>query len=233
MFKNLIKCHFFYSFNKTIILMMMLIITLNSIYNFTIVIGLDSRMDTLTLYRNYLDASFSFINFIANIFIMSIFSFSFLRKQDQYSVLLMTSKISKTIIFLSKYFTIIIISFLFCLIELICFYLPAIFLNKITYIDRNIIFSFFDLFIEMIFYGNVSLILILLTDNFYLILIPITVYLFSYNYILSHGKIEGVLKMVISLNPSMWRLYQEYGLVFFLIFLLIIGSLKIYLENEC
>lgn len=231
-FKNLIKCHFSYAFNKMIVITLIIILFFNIIYNFSIVMGLDNKLDSDSLYKYYLDSSFSLINFIGNIFIISLFSFSYLKKQDQYCVLLITSKISKNKIFVSKYFTIVIIAFFFCLGELIGFYLPIIFLNKIKYINRRVLYTFFDLFLEMIFYGNISLILILFTDNFYLVLVPIALFLFSYNYVLSLESIEGIIKIMVCFSNDVWRLYQNTGLVILYNFLFYLFSYKKYLRSE-
>lgn len=232
LFKNLIKCHFSYAFNKMVIITLIIIVLFNTLYNFSIVCGLSDKISSETLYIYYLDSSFSLINFIGNIFIISLISFSYLKKQDQYSVLLLTSKISKNAIFVSKYFTILIINFCFCLGELIGFYLPIVILNKIKYIDSLVLYTFLDLFLEMIFYGNLSLILILFTDNFYLVIIPISSFLFSYNYMLSLVNVNGFFKLIICFSSKTWRLYQSEGLVVLYNILLFLISYKKYLKNE-
>lgn len=85
----------------------------------------------------------------------------------------------------------------------------------------------------MIFYGNIALILILFTDNFYLVLVPIALFLFSYNYVLSLESIEEIIKIMVCFSNDVWRLYQNTGLVVLYNFLFYLFSYKKYLKNEC
>lgn len=231
-FKNLIKCHFSYAFNKTIILMLFVIIIINIFYNYSLIKSLSKSLDVYSLYKYYFESSFSLIYFIDNIFIMSIFSFSFLKKQDQYCVILITSKISKNKVFISKYITILFIIVCFCFFQMISFYIPPLFFKKIKFIDDSVINSFIDLIFVLIFYGNLALLIILKTDNFYFVFIPIAIFIFSYNYILSQEKITGILKYIICLFSDTWRLYQRYGFVILTNIIIFIIIYKIYLKNE-
>lgn len=230
-YRNLIRCHYNYAFNKTVLLVILIVIILSIAYNFSILSSLKLEGNDYVLYKYYFDAFFSLVLFFANILIMTIISFSFLKKQDQYCVLLLTSDIAKGQIFLSKYFTIILFLLLFLVTEIIAFYVPAVFTDKLKYINVEVLISFFDLFLVMIFYGNVSLLIILIFDNFYSVIVPLSLFLFSYNS--SNSQSDIFIKYIISFNSKNWRLNQKYGFVIMINMLLIFLSFKIYLKNEC
>ena len=232
-FNNLMKCHYNYAFNKAILAMILAIVFLNLLYNITIVFNLKDNEQSYDLYKYYFETTFPLIIFLGNVLIMTVFSYSFLKKQDQYCMLLMTSNITKSSIFLSKYFTVVIFTFLFCIMEIGGFYVPIFVSDKLTYVNKDILWSFLDLFFEMLFYGNITLILVLLFDNFYCVLLPLTIFLLSYNYTISQGESLNMLQIIITFNYKTWRLSQNYGIVIAINLMNVFISHKIYLKNEC
>lgn len=234
MLNKLIKFHFNYIFNRTNLLLFLLLSIFIFLSNMFIVIGIDDKAESNESFLYYLDSSFSIVSFIGVFFSTTLFSFSFLQKQDQYIYLVISNKISRINYFISKYFSICLLVFFFIVENIVLFYLPTIFSDKIKYIDINIIKSFFDLYLLILFYGNISLLLTLLLDSIYVILFPFTLFLIILNLSLELlSNLKNIINnIVISIEPGKWILYQEKGKAILLVFIIFSINCLIYQKKD-
>ncbi len=231
MIKKLIKCHYNYIFNRTSLSLFSILIFIVLLTNIYLMMGLDSHSDIEEMYYFYFDSSFSIISFLGVIFAIILFSFPFLNKQDQYIYFLLSNNITKVKYFITKYFTILLILLLFIVLEMFSFYFPLVAFSKIKFAESNSLISFLNLFIEMIYYGNISLILIILFDNFYLSLIPIALFLFTIN--LFTEKINLFCKLfIVSMKADGWVLWQSIGQALFIVFILFFVSVILYNKKD-
>lgn len=234
MLNKLIKFHFNYVFNRINLLLFLLLSIFIFCSNMFIVIGIDNKAESNESFLYYLDSSFSIVSFIGVFFSITLFSFSFLQKQDQYIYLVISNKISRINYFISKYFSICLLVFFFIVENIILFYLPTIFSSKIKYIDINIVKSFFDLYLLILFYGNISLLLTLWLDSIYVILFPFTLFLIILNSSLeSLSNLKKIINnIVISIEPGKWILYQENKKAILLIFIIFSINCLIYQKKD-
>ena len=217
----LVKCHFSYIFNKMIIFLYIIIFFLTIIFNYSILNeNTNGLMEEISQY--YFMNTFPFVAFMGNFLAIFLFSFPFLSRQSQYKVLLITSGIKKEIVFSTKIFTVIICCFLYIIVQIVSFYLP-IYIFKVSYVNLDVLYSFLDLFIAMMFFGNITLLFVIIYDNFYLSLIPLTILILTNNINMSEdSKLTKIFtNFLITFNHEQ-RLTVSYGKALFILALLLV-----------
>lgn len=228
---RLIKCHFSFCFNKITVLLILLMFVSSLIYNLLVIKSLDKSESSQTLWSGYLESSMSFFSFLSIVFSIIVYSYSFLSKQDSYLSYLVGPKVSKISYFVTKLITIFIFIFIFLLLLILSFFIPLILIHSFQ-LERNVMMSFLDILKVMMFYGIVSLLLILAFDNMYVAIIPIILFIFSTNITLLDRGLVKVASFIIPLFSESYTLLNPRGVVMTLVFIMSIVSVVFYYYRD-
>lgn len=231
--KKLVKCHLKYIFNKVSLSIYILLSVFLLIMNISIILNVDNRQGIELTYISYLNGAFPLCEIIGVFYTIIIFSYPFLSKQDQYILLVINEKYNKNDYYITKYLCLIIISCLFVLIEFLIFYIPFLLFSETKYISIKSMKMFMDVFLIYIYYGNVSLFLIIIFDNIYMITISLSLYVFSNSLNENYSSINYLIeKILISMNKEKWCLGCSYPYIVFMILLLFSINYIIYQKKD-
>ena len=228
---KLIKCHFSFCFNKVSTILLLLMFTIDIIYNFLVIKGLDKSESSLSLWESYLESGFSFLTFLSIVFSIIVFSYSFLSKQDSYLSYLISPKVNKISYFLTKIISLFIFIMIFIILELLSFFLPII-ITGLFQIEKDVLFNFIDVLEVMMFYGMTSLLLIMAFDNMYVAIAPIILFIFSTNITLLSEELKTVFSFIIPIFSEKYRLINGDGVVITLVLVLIFSSSVYYYYKD-
>ena len=222
-----------YILNKTTIFIFVLINIILLLANIFLSIGIDEKQGIEMIVLYYINGSMSLINLLGVFSSIILFSYPFTYKQDQYIYLIINEKNTKNKYFISKYLLLIFI----CIVNVFMFFcdfcLPFIFKFQIMNIEKNVIKIFCEMFLLYIYYGNLSMLLILLFDNLYILMISFSIYIFSSSIQNNDVFIKGLFnKIVISINIENWHLEQSVGYTLFIIIFLFVINYLIYQKMD-
>lgn len=176
---KLIKCHFYYIFNKINISIISLTVLFVCLYSIINVISLDERATNVVKVSEFYLNSFQIVKVVGIFDAIFIMGYSFLNDNDSYRTIIVDNKITRTKYFISKVITLLlIISLIFISLCLVIFILNDVFS---IYMNKRMILSFIDLFICMWFYSFLVLIIILIINNIYMIFLVYLSSLINYN----------------------------------------------------
>lgn len=176
---KLIKCHFYYIFNKINISIISLTVLFVCLYSIINVISLDERATNVVKVSEFYLNSFQIVKVVGIFDAIFIMGYSFLNDNDSYRTIIVDNKITRTKYFISKVITLLlIISLIFISLCLVIFVLNDVFS---IYMNKRMILSFIDLFICMWFYSFLVLIIILIINNIYMIFLVYLSSLINYN----------------------------------------------------
>ena len=176
---KLIKCHFYYIFNKINISIISLTVLFVCLYSIINVISLDERATNVVKVSEFYLNSFQIVKVVGIFDAIFIMGYSFLNDNDSYRTIIVDNKITRTKYFISKVITLLlIISLIFISLCLVIFVLNDVFS---IYMNKRMILSFIDLFICMWFYSFLVLIIILIIINIYMIFLVYLSSLINYN----------------------------------------------------
>ena len=170
--KDLIKCHLNYLISKTTIIISIVVILI-------IIIGSLSSVFVLDSYIGYLDNNYIYfynvfvvLKIIIIIFAVFLYGYSFLKKSDQYVVILIASGISRKKIIFSKILAISLVVFLICYFAYFQYVLIGCIKFKSFIFKSEYLVAYISLFLLTCFFGLLSTLLVLRFDNIYIIIIP-------------------------------------------------------------
>lgn len=174
---NLCKCHLVYLLNKVFVYIFLIVIGFNFVFDLVILINLPNNLT----YKEETVYYYSSINQITRLELLVvssiISSFSFQTSIDQYRSILVPSGISRTKYFFTKYITIFLVSLsVVIIVNFEVLLLGLIF--KIN-IDNDFFYSVLGLIISTLYFEGIGVILLLLTDNFYMVLVLIVLIFFT------------------------------------------------------
>ncbi len=218
---KLIKCHFNFCFSKKSSILLISLLVISTIYNFIVIDNIDESLGSNYLFQGYLESTLSFFNFLSILFSIIVFSYSFLTKQDSYLSYLIGSRVTKLAYFYTKIVAIVIYSLLFFIALIISFFIPF-FIKKTLYIDSSVVLCFLDALKVMIYYGLISLLLVLAFDNMYVAIIPIVLFIFSTNITLLEEKLSKILSCIIPVYSESYLLISPKGVIITIIMILVI-----------
>lgn len=174
---SLCKCHLVYLLNKVFVYIFLIVIGFNFIFDLIILINMP---DNLT-YKEETAYYYSSINQIMRLELLVvnsiISSFSFQTSIDQYRSILVPSGVSRSKYFFTKYLTIFLVSF--SVVVIVNFEVLLLGLIFRINIDSDFFYSVLGLIISTLYFEGIGVILLLLTDNFYMVLVLIVLILFT------------------------------------------------------
>lgn len=171
--KRLVSLHLEYLFNKVNIFVF-------SICTFIFFVAISSNLVdvyTTTSYNNkskiYLENSLILFEVFSVILSCFIFSFNCLKEKDEYRYLCVKNEDEKKLFLRKKIVASFLFLFLFTLINLLGFLLIGYLGIKDFNINWSFCFKIVSLFLHLIYYGLLTLFLIKLFDNLFIVMIPI------------------------------------------------------------
>ncbi|MBO4666691.1 MAG: hypothetical protein J5666_00990 [Bacilli bacterium] len=175
---RIIKCHFYYLMNKLTITV--LAITLLGIMLFSIltITSLDERINYGSYGEVYYYSIYEICKIIGSIIAMMLFGYSFSYLCDSYRVILIGKEISRARYFSSKFILILLIFTLYLLVMTTL--VIVIGLSKKIFMNKIMLKSFFDLYIILLFYGEISSLLMIIFDNIYVVFSIVPLSLINY-----------------------------------------------------
>lgn len=230
---KLIKCHLKYIFNKTSLSIYILLSVFVFIMNIFIIFNIDDRHGIQLTYMSYLNGTLPLCEIIGVFFTIIFFSYPFTSKQDQYILLVINERYNKSNYYMAKYFCLFMICLKFIVIEFLIFCVPFLMFSETKYISIKSLQMFVDIFLIYIYYGNISLLLIIIFDNIYMIIISFSLYVFSNNLSDNSSLINNMIdKILISMNQEKWILECSYSYIVFMIMLLFVINYLIYQKKD-
>ena len=214
---KLCKMQFCFVFSKAILIITSFILLCSGFICFMLTetsIGSNAQDEEM-----YLSVIFNIVRILFTIVAIVISSYSFISSSDQYSVLVLNSKNTKTKIFTSK----IVVILLYLLITLI---VESIIIGTIGYIRFDYLAHIFFKYvlqtgILLIYYSLLSVLLILLFDYFYVYILPISIFL-----MMEVVDENNLLYIFIKYEDGFFALQDYYYL--FLSFILLIICIFVY-----
>lgn len=183
----------------------------------------------------YFSSSF-FITKMIGIFLSCfLLSYCFLKKNDEYSVILLTSGVEKSKSFISKILIIYIIIFLYYFIVFLFFVLIGYtFTNKFVF-SQIYLTSYIRLYVLSFYYGMVSLVLVQIINNIYVIIMTFSIFLVGS--IINEEVKENSLKVLYNIffpnfSGDDRNIYLGDYYLLFLCLLIIIINLFIYVKKD-
>jgi len=223
---KIVECHYYHIVSKITLCSLLIIILILTIDKVLIISTLDFKMTngekSLSFFLNTFETDKIFSVLLSTF----IYGYSFTNQQDSYRSFILINNISRKKYFLTKVFTIIIVIFIYDGLLFISSIL--ILMLKEIYFLNIFISGYYSLFILMNFYGLVSLLLVQLSNNFYLIILPFMIYLLSASIVMDSQSNNSVM-LVIMPNGIINNGYY-YGVM--LIIILLILNIFIYLKRD-
>ena len=176
---KLIKCHFYYILNKLTIVILILVILSVIFFSFFTALSFDERTAFYLTQVDYYLSVYEVIKLIMFILIILLFGYSFSSVNDGYYVVVIGKDISRTKYLITKIF---LLNSIFTFIYLIVVASTIIIgLSFNIVLNKEMLISFINLYILLMFYGELSIILVLLFDNIYAVFLLIPLSLISYD----------------------------------------------------
>jgi len=221
---KIVECHYYHIVSKITLCSLIIIILMLSIDKILIVSTIDfnqSRQErTINLFYNTFETDKIFSVLLSSF----VFGFSFTNIQDSYRFFILINGVSREKYFLTKIITIFLIISVYTSI-LLLFSLVILIFSKLS---LTIIYlkAYLSLYIMIIFYGLLSTLLIQLFNNYYLIILPFALYIFT-NSLVEENKVS----IFITINESG---NIKYGLFYgiFIDLLMIVINMFIYIKRD-
>lgn len=175
---KLIKCHFYYLFNKTNVTIIFLLILFVFIFSITNAFSLDESISYNQRSLEYYNNSFQLIKVIMSFDAIFIFGYSFLAFNDSYRIIVINNEIKREKYFISKTITLIITIIIMYLIQVSIILLISVLFR--IYFDMMMIISFIDLLVYVTFYSFITLFVINVINSIYIIFLVYILTLLSY-----------------------------------------------------
>lgn len=176
---KLIKCHFYYLMNKLMIVVFLLTIAAVIFFSLFTVLSFDERTLPYMLSSDYYLSIYEVIKLVMFILVIFLFGYSFILSNDGYNAIIIGKDISRTKYFISKTIVLFLV-FSFIYIAIIAFSI-VIGLAFDVFFSKTMLKSFIFLYILLMIYGELSIILVLVFDNIYIVFITIPLSLISYD----------------------------------------------------
>jgi hypothetical protein len=219
-----IKLHLNYFFNKVNLLIFLSSLVLILVAILAIVADLDKTIYSI---NQYYQSSFLLFSIFSNSFACFLFSFNYLKEQDEYRYLIVLNNKDKISYLTSKLLVSILILILFHLIVVLVINVFGFIFLRATIDSYYLKISVNTLFLNLLF-GFMSLILIKLSNRILIIFVPLFIS-FMINFIESKSfkKIISILFPVLD-NKFLFNCLHFLFLYF--VCLVIIYSLEVYLD---
>jgi len=187
-----IKCHYYHIISKVTLCSFLIFYSLLIISNLLVISNIDKRLSDVLINKYYFVNTFETIKIFTIIVICFIYGYSFTKENDSYVYFIIGSNISREKYIISKIILLFILDILFVLLLCISFYLIPIFFGYI--VDIKYFMSFIYLIVLSVYYGMLTIILVLKVNSFYVCLFPILLYI-----IFSQGLVDNKLMLLLML----------------------------------
>lgn len=231
--KQLYKCHFNYLFSKTtIITVIIILLFILTGYLLSIDIFDNEIYNSFNEVINY-ELTVQFITkFLVLILTVFTYSYHFLPKNDQYSILIISSNVSKTRYLTSK--IIVLLGFIFfnvLILNVFFFFFGAIFIKQF-YFDWSYIIMFINIYLVCIAYGLYSILLVQLLKNVFSSIISFALMLIGEILLEQSNKNIAHFFVLLFPNISTGDIYFYYGYSHLFIIIIILFMCNIYIYNK-
>ena len=183
---RILKIHYAFILNKPIKIIILIISVLNLIFSFSIINSFLKETTYHELINSYYNVVFSILKLILTIISIIIFGFSFLSQNEQYRFLIISPKlgINKVNFFLSKVLLLNIFLIIMVLIQVsIVLLIGLIYCRRI----ENVLFFYsFELIITILYFSQLTILIIQLFNYFYAIFISIVISIVTFSTINSN-----------------------------------------------
>lgn len=222
----LIKLHQKYLFNKINILIISFVILLSFIIGIIIINPFlndaTSWMYRFSINSNFNQAYLIFLKIIMILISSYLFCMNFSKTGDNYSVII-TCKTSKNKYFLSKIVVINKMLLLFIMIFLINYNIVGFIFSRWFIFDISILIQFMEVYIISLCYGYLSIILIRLFKNLYVLLLPISLYILS-EILIEYLNLSFFVKIIEIFLPTTHIINDKVTSVYGILHLIILSS---------
>ena len=175
---KLIKCHFYYLMNKLTIAIFVISIIGIMLFALINVLSLDERMDIASFIEYYYSSLFEICKIIGNIIVVLLFGYSFSSLSDGYHAITITKQNPRSKYLISKLILLFsIFTFLYLLTITTVVVISLVF--KII-LSPEMLVSFFNLYIILIYYGLLSTLLMMAVDNIYIVFVLVPLSFINY-----------------------------------------------------
>lgn len=176
---KLIKYHFSYLFTKATILILIITVALVLFFNLFTALSFDNRISSDDMILDYYMSSYTIIKLLLILFIIFLFGYSFISSNDEYRAITITKKINRYFYFISKVVT---LSFVYIFLGLLLIAITLVIALAFNIVlSKIMIESFFILLVTSFYYGFISILLVLLFDNVYIIFLVFPLSLLKYD----------------------------------------------------
>jgi len=230
--KGLIRCHLSYLFSKKTLIISFLALIFVIIAFLESIFNIDNKTSYLeNNYQYFLNGFFQtkLITIFLSIFV---FGFSFLDRQENYTVIIIASGTKRIKVFLSKIFTLCSFLFVFNYFSYFIYVLIGLYFYDFFEFNLQYLYGFFSLFLISIYFGFLSLLLIQLFKNIYTLIIPFGLYNISE---ILNDDINLITKILNLFIPYFSRNFVHfYGIIHLVILILFLGIIntKYYLQKD-
>lgn len=195
---NLVKCHYSYLLAKATLLILGFVLIIDVVSCFMVANSCQELSSVSQANLYYLQNNFFFMKTINLLIIVFLYSYPFTKKQDNYCTLIITGAVSRNKYFLSKVFTIALFLFAFTWLEACIYIIIGALYYPIIVLDYHSILLFVNLYLLMFYYGLIALLLIQLSDNIYMAIVPFALYIIA----TSLGEAEEKLAILTIILPT-------------------------------
>ena len=214
---SLIKCHIHYMFSKATFYLITLTSLLTLVMIFIYAYSANSLDGDVSKY--YFESCYSIINTILLLITIFMFAHQFQSRQDQYSQIIVGCKVSKWKYCTTKIFVVL---FSITIVYVIyCTLVIAVFLILINdqLIEIAWIIKYANIYLELLYYGFLSMLLMQFVDNLYMIFVVFGIYLFG-------ASSNSTLVMLITCRTNQYGMYQ-FSYLYVIIIILLCFSLNV------
>lgn len=214
--KALIKCHLSYIISKTTVIIILILLVIQL---FSSIIIANNASFSIYSQNNYFyfQNTFLLLKILSVFFGIFIFSYSFLNKQDNYSILILTSNISRNKYFISKMIVLNLLMLIILYTEMFVYVVVGKLLIVNFVIKSNELYLFVDLFFIVIYYSNLSLLFVQMTNNIYVVFISITLFIVSSVLTDNNYHIKGLDVLLPNVVENIYFIDNEIIKIMFLI----------------
>lgn len=218
---KLIKCHFYYLFNKINLSILFVTIVIMLLFLFSNIISLDNRQSLSNKTIEYYYNSFQIMRIVVLFDALFIVGYAFLNDNDMYRMIIIDNKIKRSEYFISKVITLLlIITILYLVIFFIILLLSVIFE---LYMESIMLKSFIDLYVSIIYYVFLMIFVILLVNNIFMIFVIYLLTLFTY---------QDEFSFLVYFLPILDNNLLVLGYIYYFIIILILGLFNIIIWNN-
>lgn len=221
---NLIKCHYSYLISKTTVVILGFVLVVHLFG--CIIIGKDCCDFSWQIQANlyYLESNLFFMKTTNILVVVFLYAYPFTTKQDNYSMLIITSNVSRMKYFSTKILTIALFLLSFLWVEVFIYTMIGGIYYPNVVVDYRSLLLFIRLYLLMLYYGFIALMLIQVFDNIYMSIIPFALHTIAT--IFNDGQEESrIIDMILPTMNTKRQLDDVHQIIFLIVVLLFVNTI--------